>query len=146
MNITGPSYKCLYPDATSNGTVNVGDVWSKCEFPKALENNKPSLPSPKYLLGGVIISFVLVGDAAFTLKWFMMMSYPQQNLTTEKRVYITTDIEREEGFQKIYSGIMARTWRIYHAVNPVESLILAIHIFHKMLMTSSVWDIYRPAG
>ena len=72
----------------------------------------------------------------------MMNSYPQQNLTTEKRVYITTDIEREEGFQKIYFGIMARTWRIYHAVNPV----LAIHIFHKMLMTSSVWDICRPAG
>ena len=47
MDIAAPSYECLYADAGSDRTVNVGGVWNKCGFPKAQENNKLTLPSPK---------------------------------------------------------------------------------------------------
>ena len=38
------------------------------------------------LVNGVIAPYVFVGDDAFALKKFMMKPYPQQNLTTDKRV------------------------------------------------------------
>ena len=39
------------------------------------------------LVNGVIAPYVFVGDDAFALKKFMTKLYPQQNLTTDKRVY-----------------------------------------------------------
>ena len=88
MAIAGPSYECLYADVGANGRVNDGGVWNKCGFSNAIENNQLSLPTLRCLPGGVQnIPFVLIGDDAFALKKHMMKSYPQQNLTTERRVY-----------------------------------------------------------
>ena len=39
------------------------------------------------LVNGVIAPYVFVGDDAFALKKFMTKLYPQQSLTTDKRVY-----------------------------------------------------------
>ena len=87
MAIAGPSYEYLYADGGTNGRVNDGGVWNKCGFSKALENQELSLPNPRCLPGGVQrIPFVVIGDDAFALETHMMKPYPQQNLTTEKRV------------------------------------------------------------
>ena len=38
-------------------------------------------------VNGAIAPYVFVGDDAFALKKFMMKLFPQQNLTSSKRVY-----------------------------------------------------------
>ena len=130
MAIAGPSYECLYAGVGTNGRDNDGCVRNKCRFSKALENNKLSLPSPRYLPGGIqSIPFVLIGDDAFDLKPNMVKLYLQQNLTTERGVYNY----RHNGGRRISGnlfGILPSRGHIYHTVinlqpNPVESFILA---------------------
>ena len=84
MAIARPSYECLYADVATNGRVNDGGVWNKCGFSKALENQELSIPNPRCLPEN---PFCLDRDDAFALKTYMMKPYPQQNLTTERRVY-----------------------------------------------------------
>ena len=101
MVIAGPSYECLYADIGTNGTLNNGGVWNNCGFSNAIEIIELSLPSPRSLPRGVQnIPFVLIGDDAFALKRNMMKPYPQQNLTSERRVYNYRH-SREDEFRKI---------------------------------------------
>ena len=88
MAIAGTSYECFYADVGTNCRVNDGGVWNSCGFSNGIDNNQLSLPSARCLPGGVQnIPFVLIGGDAFALKKYMMKPYPQQNLTTERRVY-----------------------------------------------------------
>ena len=79
-----------------------------------------------------------------------MKLYPQQNLTTEKRVYNYRHGRGRRISENLF-GILAVRWHIYHTVmsfqpKAVESLILATLASHNMLMTSSIRGIYCPAG
>ena len=83
MAITGPEYECLYADIGSNDRVNDSGVWSKSSLLQAISNGSVKLPKDNALP----VNGVVVGDDAFALKKFMTKLYPQQNLTTDKRVY-----------------------------------------------------------
>ena len=119
----------VYADVGANGRVNDGAVWNKCGFSNAIENNQLSLPTPRCLPGGIQnIPFVLIGDDAFALEKHMMKPYPQQNLTTERRVY---------NYRHSRGRRIANRWRIYHTVillqpKAVESIILARLALHNM--------------
>ena len=151
MAITGPSYKCLYADVGTNGRVNDGDVWNKFGFSKVLENQELSIPNPRCLLSGVQgTSFVLIGNDAFALESHIMKPYPQQNLTTERRVYHYRHRRGRRISENLF-GILAKRWCIYHTImllepTAVESVILVTLALHIMLMTSSTENIYYPAG
>ena len=106
------------------------EVFNKCGFSKALENQELSIPHPGCLPDGIQRTpFVLIGDDAFALKTHMMKPYHQQNLTTERRVYNY----RHNGGRRISGnlfGILPSRGHIYHTVinlqpKHVESLILA---------------------
>ena len=100
------TYECLYGDVETNGRVNDGGVWNKCGFSKALENQELSIPNPRCLPEEVkIIPFVLIGDDGFALKTHMMKPYPQQNLTTERRVYNYRHSRTGKILVKLYTGI-----------------------------------------
>ena len=109
------------------------------------------MPTPRCLPGGVQnIPFVLIGDDAFALKKHMMKPYPQQNLTTERRVYNYRHSRGRRISENLF-GIIANRWRIYHTVillesKAVESIILATLALHNMLITSSIRSIYCPVG
>ena len=88
MAIAGPKCECLYADVGSNGRVNDSNVWNKSSLLQAIQNGSLKLPKDDALpVNGVIAPYDFVGDNAFPLKKFMMKPYPQQNLTTDKRVY-----------------------------------------------------------
>ena len=37
MAIAGPSYECFYVDVGTNGRVNEGGVWDKCEMVESMK-------------------------------------------------------------------------------------------------------------
>lgn len=116
-----------------------------------MENNKLSLASPECLPGGVqSILFVSTGDDVFDLKPSMMKPHPQQNLTTEKKLYNCKDSTERRISENLFS-ILASRWGIYHMLmnlqpKAAEGLIFAILALHNMLMTSPVRGMHCPAG
>ena len=119
MAITGPSYECLYADVGTNGRVNDGGVWNKFGFSKVLENQEFFIPNPRCLPSGVQgTPFVLIGDDAFALESHIMKPYPQQNLTTERRVYHYR--HRRGRISENLFGILANRWRIYQTIMLLE--------------------------
>ena len=53
-----------------------------------IQNGSVKLPKDDALpVNGAIAPYVFVGDDAFAPKKFMMKLFPQQNLTSSKRVY-----------------------------------------------------------
>ena len=142
MAVAGSSSECLYADAGTNGRVSDGGVWNKCGLSKALENQELFIQNPRCVPGGLQrIPFVLIGDHAFALESHMMKPYPQQSLTTERRVYNYRHIRVRRISENLF-GILENRWRIYHTVMSlepaaVESVILATLALHNMLMTSS---------
>lgn len=88
MAVAGPNYEVVYADIGTNGRVSDGGVWNKCCLLKSLENGSLNIPEPKPLPHGTDpVPHVLVGDDAFALRPFVMKSYPQGNLTIERRVF-----------------------------------------------------------
>ena len=81
---------------------------------------------------------------------FMMKSYPQQNLTTKRRVYNYRQSGRRRISENLF-GILANRWCIYHKVillepTAVKSVVLPTLALRNMLMTSSAKNIYCSSG
>lgn len=86
----------------------------------------------------------------FDLKPSMMKPHPQQNLTTEKKLYNCKDSTERRISENLFS-ILASRWGIYHMLmnlqpKAAEGLIFAILALHNMLMTSPVRGMHCPAG
>ena len=149
MAIAGPEYECLYADVGSNGRVNDSGVWNKSSLLEGIQDGSVKLPSNDALPNGDVTPYVFLGDDAFALKSFMMKPYPQQNLTTEKRVY-NYRYSRARRISENLFGILANRWRIFFTtinLEPkyVENVILSALALHNMLIKSPLSsNAYRP--
>ena len=88
-------------------------------------------------VNGVIAPYVFVGDDAFDLKKFMMESYPQQNLTADKRVNYRHS--RARRISDNLFGILANRWRIFFTTidlepNYAKNIVLSVLALHNMLI------------
>ena len=75
----------------------------------------------------------------------------QVNLTTEKRAYNYRHSRGRRILENLFSIPQSKWRRLYHKVmnfqpKAMENLILATLTSHNTFTTSSVWDIYCPAG
>ena len=140
MAIAGPEYECLYADIGSNSRVNDSGVWNKSSLLEGIQDGSVKLPSNDALPNGDVTPYVFLGDDASALKSFMMKPYPQQNLTTEKRVYNYRHSRARRILETLF-GILANRWRIFFTtinLEPryVENVILSALALHNMLIKS----------
>ena len=120
MAIAGPKCECLYADVGSNGRVNDSNVWNKSSLLQAIQNGSLKLPKDDALpVNGVIAPYDFVGDNVFPLKKFMMKPYPQQNLTTDKRVYNYRHSRARRISENLF-GILANRWRFFFTTINLE--------------------------
>ncbi|KAJ4935392.1 hypothetical protein JOQ06_016928 [Pogonophryne albipinna] len=85
--------------------------------------------------------FVMVGDAAFPLKPYLMRPYPGKNLTHQKRIF-NYRLSRARMVVENAFGILASRWRIFHRrINllpkNVDTLVVAGCILHNFLLAPS---------
>ena len=150
MAIAGPKYEFLYTDVGSNGRVNDSGIWNKTSSLQGIQDGSSKLPKDEKLFHDEIVTYVFLGDDAFALKKFMMIPFPQQGLTGEKRIYNYRDSRARRISENLF-GILANRWRIFFTVinlkpKYVDNVIFAALILHNMLIKSpNSVNVYRPA-
>ena len=120
--------------------VNDGGVWSKSRLLQPIDGSV-KLPIHEKLtdIDQATLYVFLDGDV-FTLKLYMMKTYPQQNLTLDKIVY-NYDHNRAWRISDDLFGNFANRWKIYFTTIPLKpdqawSLILSTLVLHSMLTKS----------
>ncbi|KAJ4920286.1 hypothetical protein JOQ06_025989 [Pogonophryne albipinna] len=124
---------------TSDGGVYVGS-----DLGKGMEAGTRHVPTSTSLPGAAHLGempFVMVGDAAFPLKPYLMRPYPGKNLTHQKRI-LNYRLSRARMVVENAFGILASRWRIFHRrinLHPenVNKLVVAACILHNFLLAPS---------
>ncbi|KAJ0070133.1 hypothetical protein NL108_002460, partial [Boleophthalmus pectinirostris] len=117
-----------------------GGIYARSALGRGMAQNTlqvpPNGPLPNAAhLGN--LPFVMVGDAAFPLKPYLLRRYPAQNLTRPKRIF-NYRLSRARMVVENTFGILASRWRIlYRKINlypdKVDNLVVAACILHNFL-------------
>ncbi|XP_033945025.2 uncharacterized protein [Pseudochaenichthys georgianus] len=126
------------------GRTSDGGVYAGSDLGKGLEARTLHVPTSTSLPGAAHLGempFVMVGDAAFPLKPYLMRPYPGKNLTQQKRI-LNYRLSRARMVVENAFGILASRWRIFHHrinLHPknVDKLVVAACILHNFLLAPS---------
>ena len=138
--MVGPEYEFLFVDVGMNGRNSDGGNWSQSRLRNGLEKNTLNLPDPapgrNYPL-----PYVCTGDDAFPLTAYMMKTYPQKNLSLEKRIF-NYRLSRMRHISENAFGILANCWRVFRKpflLEPekVKAITLAVLTLHNWLRKKS---------
>ena len=150
MGMIGPEYEFLFGDVGMNVRNSDGGNWSQSPLKLALEYGPLNLPDPTPLPGrSKLVPYVCTGDGAFPLSSFMMKSYPQKGLTTEKRV-LNYRLPRMRGISENEFGILANCWRMFRrpfSLEPEKVKVIAlvpITLHNWLQKNSSYGKVYIP--
>lgn len=89
MGIVDHNYKLLVSAIGAPGSAGDGGVFPRIEFRARMEEGRLVIIPPSAPIAGedVNLSYFLVGDAAFSLRTWLMKPYPNRALSHEKLVY-----------------------------------------------------------
>uniref|UniRef100_A0A8C5CCT6 DDE Tnp4 domain-containing protein n=1 Tax=Gadus morhua TaxID=8049 RepID=A0A8C5CCT6_GADMO len=123
------------------GRTSDGGVYANSDLGRVMESKTLHVPPSVSLPGAAQLGdvpFVMVGDAAFPLKPYLMRPYPGQNLTHPKKIY-NYRLSRARRTVENAFGILAARWRIFHRkinLHPkkVDNVVIAACILHNFLL------------
>lgn len=127
-----------YVNIGAYGSQSDGGVFKKSKLGIMLEGQQIELPDPMPL-NGAMVSYHLLGDAAFPLRPYMMTPYGGRDIGIDKTHH---NLELSRGRCSIENafGILCARWRVFlttMAVNPehADSIIMAAALLHNYAMT-----------
>jgi len=115
MAVADAGYCFISVEVGAYSSSRDSNVFKNSTFGKLLESNKLNIPDPRVLPSdaeGLSMSFVLVGDKAFTLSQHVLWPYPNKMLTFLKRTY-NYRLSRARRIVECTFGILANKWRIF---------------------------------
>lgn len=133
-------YRFLTIQVGDFGRTSDGGVFRNSALAKGLENQTLHVPPPKPLPGAECLGdmpHVIVADAAFPLKPFLLKPYGGRNLTRDKSRFNYRLSRARMTVEKAF-GILAARWRIFlrpihMGVEKVDTLVMAACILHNFL-------------
>ena len=150
MTVVSSEYRFLYAEVGMNGGNSDGGAWAQSPLRKALENNSLNLRQPTPLSSHLDdIHFVCFGDGAFSLETYIMKSYPQKDLSRDKRIF-NYRLSRPRPISKNAFGILADRWRVFRKpflLKPeqIKVITYSVLILHNFLRSeSTTGKIYIP--
>ncbi|XP_034554378.1 protein ALP1-like [Notolabrus celidotus] len=126
------------------GRTSNGGVYAGSDLGKGTETGTLDVPPSAPLPGAAHLGdlpLVMVGDAAFPLKPYLMRPYPGHRLSHNKRIF-NYRLSRARLVVENAFGILASRWRILHRrvnLHPknVDTLVVAACILHNFLLSPS---------
>uniref|UniRef100_A0A8C1YIC8 DDE Tnp4 domain-containing protein n=1 Tax=Cyprinus carpio TaxID=7962 RepID=A0A8C1YIC8_CYPCA len=116
-------------------------VFAGLAIGQALDAKKLELPDNQQLPGAEHLGnmpFIIVGDAAFPLKTYLLRPYPGRDISTQQRIF-NYRLSRVRNVVENAFGILSSRWRILHSrinIHPdkINSLILSACLLHNFLL------------
>ena len=144
MAVVDADYRFRLIQVGDFGGTSNGGIYSRSAIGKKMEANSMNVPTDTYLPGSRHLGkvpYVLVGDAAFPLKKYLMRPYPGKKLPRNQRIYNYRQ-SRARRMVECCFGILSNRFRIYHRTinmlpRKVEVLIEATCLLHNFLVTPS---------
>lgn len=142
LALVGADYRFRFIQVGDFGRTSDGGVYARSDLGRGMETStlhvlpSTSLPGAAHL-GDV--PFVMVGDAAFPLKPFLMRPYPGANLSYKKRIF---NYRLSRARMVVENRILSARWRIFfNRINlqpkNVNTLVMAACILHNFLLAPS---------
>lgn len=151
LALVDADYNFIAVDIGAYGRNSDGGIFMDSELGKALENGNMNIPTHQELPGtNVEAPHVIVGDAAFPLKPYLLRPYPGDNLTREKRIF-NYRLSRARRVVENAFGILSQKFRIYqrriHAKpENVDRIVLATCILHNFIKKHDKESFVVPDG
>ncbi|KAJ4922211.1 hypothetical protein JOQ06_026119 [Pogonophryne albipinna] len=144
MGLVDADYRFRVIQVGDFGRTNYGGTYAGSDLGKGMETKTLHVPTSTSLPDAAHLGempFVMVGDAAFPLKPYLMRPYPGKNLTYQKRIF-NYRLSRARMVVENAFGILAARWRIFHRrinLHPknVDTLVVAGCILHNFLLAPS---------
>lgn len=142
MALVDSEYRFRVIQVGDFGRTSDGGVYANSALGKGMERGSLHVPPSAPLLGAAHLGpvpFVMVGDAAFPLKPYLMRPYPAQDRTHQKRIY-SYRLSRARMVVENAFGILSSRWRIFlRRINllprHVDTLTVAACILHNFLLS-----------
>jgi hypothetical protein len=117
LALVDANYRFVYIDVGCNGRVSDGGVFNRCTLSRALQENTINLPDaiPLYESSSSPMPYVIVADAAFPLKDYIMKPYggDRSRLSREQDIY-NKRVSRARRVVENAFGILANRFRVFH--------------------------------
>ncbi|KAK7149295.1 hypothetical protein R3I94_008810 [Phoxinus phoxinus] len=140
LALVDANYKFIAIQVGDFGKSSDGGVYSNSTLGRAMKEKTLSVPEEKCLPGAEDLGrlpYVMVGDAAFPLKPYLMRPYPGKNLERRKANFNYRLSRARMTVEKAF-GILSSRWRIFHRdINlmpeTTDTMIVVTCILHNML-------------
>lgn len=148
MAICDANYCFTLVDIGGYGRDNDASIFSQSEIGMAFEDGDIEIPEAE-VVDGKTLPYVIVSDAIFPLKTWLMKPFPGSNLEEEKDVFNYRLSGARRTIENMF-GVLAARWRIFRRpirANPenVERIIKACVCLHNYLMQTENAG-YAPTG
>jgi len=138
MAIGNANYEFLMCDFGVNGRISDGGVIEKTLFYQMLRDNHLNIPTPTAPQNSsTALSFVFIGDEAFTLRKDFMKPFSQKELNHDRKIFNYTLSRARRVIENIF-GILWARFRIFNSpinmnVGNIESVVIACCVLHNFL-------------
>ena len=140
LALVDADYRFTPIDVGSFGRNSDGGIFAQSTLGIRLESNKLNIPQPEKIPGAGELGpmpYVIVADAAFPIKSYMMRPYPGQGISNEHRIF-NYRLSRARRVVENAFGIMASRWQIHSrriTLDPknVDKVIKATCILHNFM-------------
>lgn len=142
MALVDADYRFRAIEVGDFGRMSDGGVFATSDLGRGMENRTLHVP-PSALLPGAPelgpLPHVIVGDAAFPLKMYLLRPYPGTDLNHDKRIF-NYRLSRARMVVECAFGILTARWRVMLRdinLHPdhVDSLVVAACILHNYLLS-----------
>lgn len=135
MAIVNSNYELIYVDVGKNGRLSDGGVIEFTRFYEDLKKGKLQLPDNNETVNN--LSFVFLGDEAFSLHDNILKPYAQRELTEEKRIFNYRLSRARNCIEKTFWLISSRFRLLQGAIHlhpeKASYAVLAICVLHNFL-------------
>lgn len=140
LALVDAQYRFLAVQVGDFGRTSDGGVFRNSALARELENQTLNIPPPKPLPGAAFLGdmpHVIVADAAFPLKSYLLKPYGGRNLPRDRQKFNYRLSRARMSVEKAF-GILAARWRIFlrpihMGVEKVDTLVMAACILHNFL-------------
>ena len=142
LALVDADYKFRVVQVGDYGRGSDSGIYAESRLGKRLEAGTMHVPRDTPLPGADELGrvpFVVVGDAAFPLRTYLMRPYPGKNLPREKEVF-NYRLSRARMVVECAFGILAARWRALHTklnmlTEQADNVVLSMCILHNFLLT-----------